>query len=232
MKRFWRDVTIHAETHGWRVLLDGKPVSLPDIGALRFSHQALAEAVAAEWRVGEVGSSFEIQEMKLTRLSATAQSCVGAVRTDIATQIGRYAETDLLCYRSDQPSLAARQVTLWQPWIDWAERHYDVAFCVTDALMPIAQPPDTIETLQNRVNALEPEPLACLAMIAPAFGSLILGLAVVDRQINPLSAYALTGLDEDWQAEKWGMDPSVVERRAEMAADLRMVDVFLSTVRI
>jgi chaperone required for assembly of F1-ATPase len=231
MKRFWRDVTLHAETDGWRVLLDGKPVSLPDIGPLHLPNQALAEAVAAEWRIGEVGSSFEIPQMKLTRLSATAQICVGAVRADIAAQLGRYAQSDLLCYRSDQPSLAAKQAALWQPWIEWAERHYDVAFLVTDALMPVVQPPETIKALQKRLDTIEPGHLACLAMMAPAFGSLILGLAVIDHQIDSLSAYALTGLDEDWQAEKWGMDPSIIERRAEMVADLRVIDVFLSTMR-
>src|SRR5215831_10915331 len=61
MKRFWDQATIEPRTgepvNGgsdnvrWRVLLDGKPVQLPNGTPLMLSRRGLAEAIAAEWQL-------------------------------------------------------------------------------------------------------------------------------------------------------------------------------------
>ncbi len=66
----------------------------------------------------------------------------------------RYAETDMLCYRSPEDSLAAEQRRLWDPIAAWAEQRYDIRLVLTEGLMPVAQKRETLEVLHAEVDAL------------------------------------------------------------------------------
>ena len=52
MKRFYKETAVDAGDGGFRVLLDGKPMRTPAKAVLVTPTQALAEAIAAEWRRG------------------------------------------------------------------------------------------------------------------------------------------------------------------------------------
>ena len=52
MKRFYKETAVDAGDGGFRVLLDGKPMRTPAKAVLVVPTQALAEAIAAEWRGG------------------------------------------------------------------------------------------------------------------------------------------------------------------------------------
>ena len=56
VKRFWDTVTLTLDDVGeHRILLDGKPINLPNGGVLRVGPPALAEAIAEEWRLAGGG---------------------------------------------------------------------------------------------------------------------------------------------------------------------------------
>ncbi|MES2097732.1 MAG: ATP12 family protein, partial [Pseudomonadota bacterium] len=67
MKRFWKDVTVDAERG---VRLDGKPVRTPGRLPLLLPNDALAEAVADEWR--GVAGEIDPRAMPLTGLANAA----------------------------------------------------------------------------------------------------------------------------------------------------------------
>jgi chaperone required for assembly of F1-ATPase len=69
------------------------------------------------------------------------------------------------------------------------------------------------------VAALDPFPLTALHELVTLSGSLVLGLAVTRGALPPPQAWALSRIDEDWQAEQWGRDPE-----AEAAAAARRAD--------
>ncbi len=52
-------------------------------------------------------------------------------------------------------------------------------------------------------------------------GSLVAGLAVVERGLTPEQAWQAVSIDECWQLEKWGSDAD-----AELALDNRERDFF------
>jgi chaperone required for assembly of F1-ATPase len=228
MKRFWKDVTIDA-TRGVR--LDGKPVRTPGRLALVLPTDALAEAVAEEWRAVE--GDIDPRAMPLTGLANTAIERVAADPALFAANLAAYAESDLLCYRADAPpDLVARQAAAWDPPLAWATRRYDVHFEIATGVMHQPQPDATIERLAVAVAARDAFELAGLSPVVTITGSLVLGLALIERAMDAEGVWAAANLDEDWQAEQWGVDPLAVQarevRRAEFDAAARFLHLWQS----
>jgi len=146
MKRFWKDVAVVAQDGSWAIELDGRPVRTPARAALVVPTEALANAMAEEWR--SVGEEIDPRGMPLTGLSNAAIDRVAPERQAVAGGLARYAEADLACYRSDwPPELVERQKTGWDKLLSWARRRYDVDFSTTSGLIHVPQPPATVEQL-------------------------------------------------------------------------------------
>ena len=70
----------------------------------------------------------------------------------------------------------------------------------------IKQHHDSIAALQRAVARLDIHALAGLGIAVPALGSLVLGLALAEGELDAEAATALGALDELFQAELWGED--------------------------
>ncbi|NUQ18179.1 MAG: ATPase [Sphingomonas sp.] len=224
MKRFWKEVTVEAEEGGWTVKLDGKPLRTPARAALVVPTQTLAKAIADEWRTVE--GDVDPRAMPLTGLANAAIDRVAPERRAFAGGLARYAEADLACYRSDwPPELVSRQAAKWDELLAWARRRYDVDFSTTSGILHVPQPQATIERLDHAVAALDPFRLAGLSPLVTIGGSLIAGLAVLEKAMTPEAAWEAVSLDEHWQLEQWGADAE-----AEKALENRRRD-FMSAAR-
>jgi chaperone required for assembly of F1-ATPase len=224
VKRFWKDVGVEAVEGGWGVRLDGRPVKTPAKAALIVPGARLAEAIAEEWRA--VQGEIDPRAMPLTSIANAAIDRVAPDAKAFARGLARYAEADSACYRSEwPPELVERQAKSWDPLLGWARRRYDVDFAITSGLMPVPQPPATVERLGQAVASLDPFRLAGLSPLVTVGGSLVAALAVIEKVIAPDSAWAAVSVDERWQLEQWGSDPD-----AEMALDNRQRD-FLAAAR-
>lgn len=231
MKRFWDTATAAPSDAGFRILLDGRPLHLPDGGLLHVRPPRLAEAIAAEWREagGAKGGEMSFDDTPLTRLAGTAQQRVAPDPEPTVDAIARYGENDLLCYRAaEPPELVQRQMRAWQPWLDWAALTYDAPLRVTTGIAPLRQHRDSIAALRRAVGALSPEVLAALGIAVPALGSLVLGLALAAQRLDAAEAHALGALDELFQAEQWGEDAEAAARRAAIAADVALAGRFIA----
>lgn len=234
MKRFWDEATIDAEGDGWRVLLDGKPVRVPGGGPLLLPTRPLAEAVAAEWRAagGGPGGEMSYADLPLTRLAGTAQERILADVEPVVLEIARYGETDLLCYRVEEPAaLADRQHEAWQPWLDWAERELGARLRVTSTIIHVPQPPASLAALAAQVATYGHLELAALGVAVPALGSLVLGLAMANFRLTGPEAHALSTLEERYQAESWGWDEEAAARFRRVGEDLAVAGRFLALAR-
>jgi len=231
MKRFWDTATASPTPDGFAILLDGRPVHLPDGTVLRVGPPRLAEAIAAEWQAagGARGGEMSFADTPLTRLAGTLQQRIAPDPEATIDAIARYGENDLLCYRaSHPPALVARQARDWQPWLDWAALTYDAPLRVGGGIAPIRQHRDAVAALRRAVAALEPEVLAALGIAVPALGSLVLGLALAEGLLDAATAHALGALDELFQAEQWGEDAEAAARRASIAADIALAGRFIA----
>jgi len=215
MKRFWKDVTIDAKRV---VRLDGKPVRTPGRVPLALPSNALAQAIAEEWRA--ITGNVDPRAMLLTGLANAAIDRITPKPEAFAAGLAEYAESDLLCYRAEgPPELIARQQAAWDPLLAWAAQHYDVRFVTVTGVMHRAQPPATIARLGAAMAAHRAFTLAALSPIVTITGSLVGALALAERATDAETLWRAAHIDEDWQAELWGADPL-----AEAARETRRRD--------
>ncbi|HEX2942232.1 MAG TPA: ATP12 family protein, partial [Rhodopila sp.] len=219
---------------GHEILLDGRPMRLPSGNRLLIGAPRLAAAVAAEWQAagGGKGQEMSFNDTPLTRLAGTAQERIASDPAPVVDAIARYGETDLLCYRADNPrELAQRQAQHWQPWLDWAALTYDAPLRVTVGIAHIHQHHDSISALRRAVAALDADALAALGIAVPALGSLVLGLAIAGGALDAETAFSLSALDELFQAEQWGEDEEAAARRAGLKADVALAGRYIDLTR-
>jgi chaperone required for assembly of F1-ATPase len=168
----------------------------------------------------------------LTRLAGTAQQRIAPDPAPTVDAIARYAETDLLCYRAEQPEqLVARQAREWQPWLDWAAQTYNAPLRVGTGITFVRQHRGSVAALRDAVAALDFAALTALGIAVPALGSLVLGLALAEGRLDAAGAHALGALDELFQAEVWGEDAQAAARRRAIAADIALAERFLDLTR-
>lgn len=218
-KRFYKTVTVAPEEEAFGVQLDNRPIRTPAKNRLALPTKALAEAVAAEWDAQE--DKIEPASMPLTRLAYTALDQIEAQREAAVEAVLAFAETELLCYRVEEPAeLAARQRTHWQPVLDWARLHFDAPLQVTYGIMPRPQPAEALSALRQPVDALDGFRLTALQVLVHAAHSLVLPLALLEGQINAQRVWELSTLEEAYQIEQWGEDAEARQRREALQRDI------------
>lgn len=228
MKRFWSVAATNRAEGGWGVELDGRAVRTPARAPLVVPTQPLAKAIADEWDAA--GETIDPRAMPLTGLANAAIDRVAPNPRAFATDLARYAEADLCCYRAEGPrELVDRQAAEWDSLLAWARRRFDVDFTVTDGLLHLAQPKATVERLAHAVGQLDPFCLAGLSPLVTIGGSLVAALGVVERAIVPDMAWEAVSLDDRWQREQWGSDEEAEKafkaRRRDFLAAARFVEL-------
>ncbi len=222
MKRFWKEVAVADGA----ILLDGRAVRTPARAPLRLPTDALADAVAEEWRA--VGEQIDPRAMPLTGFANAAIDKVVPDTAGFAAGLAAYGETDLLCYRAENPpELAARQAEIWDPLLDWAGKRYDIAFTVTAGIIHQPQPAETLTRLSTAIAARSPFELAALSPVVTIGGSLVVALMLAENALTPDAAFEATHLDELWQAELWGEEWMAADARALRRADFASADRLL-----
>jgi chaperone required for assembly of F1-ATPase len=217
-RRFWTEARAAEAPGGFTVTLDGRPLRTPAKAPLLLPTRALAGAIAAEWQAveGEVRPAA----LPLSRIAHTAIDRVAAHRGEVAAELARYGGSDLLCYRAAGPAaLAARQAAGWDPLLAWAAAELGAPLAVTAGIVHVPQPPASLAALAGAVAPLSPMDLAALHDLVVIPGSLVLGLAVARGRLAAPAAFALSRIDEDWQAELWGQDAEAAETAALKARD-------------
>lgn len=224
MKRFWKEVSIDADRV---VRLDDRPVRTPGRAPLSLPTDALAAAVADEWRA--MGETIDPRAMPLTGLANAAIDRVAADPAGFASALAAYGESDLLCYRADTPdALVARQAAAWDPLLSWARDRYDVHFETVAGVMHRPQPAATIARLGEAVAARDAFTLAALSPLVTITGSLVGALALAEGAMDADTLWAAATVDDEWQREQWGDDPLAADALAARRRDFDAAARFLS----
>ncbi|MXP62404.1 chaperone, ATP12 [Roseomonas sp. M0104] len=233
MKRFWDRAAAAPVEGGYTVLLDGRPLRLPGRGGLVLPRAPLAEAIALEWQEagGAQGGEMRLEEVPLTRVVTTALERMAPDPAPSVAAIAKYGETDLLCYRAQEPPLAARQAEAWQPLLDWAALQLDAPMRTTTGVMPVAQAPEALAALRAALAELPVLELAALGVAVPALGSVVLGLALARERVDAEEACRLAFLDEAFQQELWGVDEEAVARQEAVVKDVKLAGRLLALAR-
>jgi chaperone required for assembly of F1-ATPase len=224
MKRFYTDVCV---TPDFGVTLDARPVRTPAKALLTLPNERLALAIADEWRAQ--GERIVPTSMPLTGLANAAIDRVVPEPEAFAAPLAAYGETDLLCYRAEEPfDLVARQNQDWNPLLGWVQARYDVSFTLVRGIIHQPQSADTIARLSAALGARSPWALTPLQPIITITGSLVIGLALSEKAIDADAAFTAAHLDELWQEEQWGADDFALDARAARRRDFDAACRFLS----
>lgn len=209
-RRFYKDATAEPAEGGFAVHLDGRRVMTPGKSPLVVPTQALAEAIAGEWRAQ--GEKIDPNSMPFTRTANSAIEKVAPQRAAVADMLAEYGDSDLLCYRAEGPdTLVQLQAEKWDPLLDWAETAMGARLEPRSGIMHAAQSPHALQALSKRAHALSDFELAAFHDLVALTGSLILGFAATDSGYDPEELWVLSRLDESWQEEQWGVDAEARE---------------------
>lgn len=204
-RRFWKAAHIRAAEDGWEVLLDDRPLRTPGKQPLILPTEPLARAIADEWDAQT--DVIDPLSMPLTRAANSAIEKVTPQRAAVAEMLADYGGTDLLCYRAEEPeSLIRSQADGWDPLIDWSATELRAPLRITHGVIPVPQDAASLARLRAAVDGLDVFGLTALHDLVTLPGSLILGLAVINGRISADDAHALSRIDDEYQAERWGRD--------------------------
>lgn len=211
-RRFYAAVGVTESAGGFAATLDGKAAKTPGGLVAAVPTRDLAEALAAEWDAQT--THVDAATMPLVRLVNAALDGVAANAAAVADSVAAYAGSDLLCYRPDGPErLVARTTALWDPILAWAEARLGARFVLAEGVMPVAQPPQTLEAVRRAVPTEPALLLASVQALTTLTGSAVLALAVVYGRLDIDAAWAAAHVDEDWNIELWGSDAEAAARR-------------------
>lgn len=230
LKRFYKAVTVAADDGGFAVHLDNRPVRTPAKAVLRVGSEPLARAIAEEWEEQKV--EILPATMPLTTLVCTALDAVAAMRSDVAEEIARYAQSDLLCYRAEAPrELVERQEAGWDPELAWAAREFGVPFRCATGIVAVEQSPKLRGAVLEALQPLGPLRLAAMHVLTTLVGSAVLAFGVLHKRLSVDALWRLGHIDENWQIEKWGGDREAEARAAARLRDARAAARLLDLTR-
>lgn len=229
-RRFYKAVDVSPQEGGFAVRLDGRTPKSPAARPLVLPTEPLAELVAGEW-AGQ-GEHILLPTMPAARLAWTALDRVAAAHAEVAAEVARYAGSDLVCYRAEEPpSLVERQASLWDPVLGWAEEALGVVLHAANGISHRPQPLASLLRAEKLAEGLDDFALAGLAHASALFGSAVLGFALQRGRLSGEAAFGLSRLDETFQEERWGVDEEAAERTAGLAAEAAMLERWFAALR-
>ncbi len=233
MKRFYKDVTaVPAETGGFRICLDGRPVKTPGRVDMICPDVRIAEIVSAEWRAQD--KTIDPQTMPATQLINTMVDKFPGHRDEMTAQVLKFMDTDLICYTADGPEDLARiQDKLWGGARDWFEGRYGVSLKTTTDLKAIRQEAVVHKAVAEDIAALKDVEFIVFQSLVPVCGSVILSLGFVHGYLDTPAMLAAIFAEEDYQAtvtraDLYGEDPMIMKKKTALRRDMDAAKALLS----
>jgi chaperone required for assembly of F1-ATPase len=228
-KRFYAKAGVGETEGAFSVTLDGRPIKTPSGRVVTVPARAIADAVAEEWEAQK--ETIDPLTMPLTRF---ANSVVEAVmdRADlVADDVAKYLRSDMLFYRAGHPeALVAREAAHWDPVLFWAADTLGAHFILAEGIVHVSQPETAVEAARAALPK-DPWSIAAVHVVTSLTGSALLAMALMHGVLEPDQVWAAAHVDEDWNAEKWGVDEEVAARRAARLVDFKAACQILSALK-
>jgi chaperone required for assembly of F1-ATPase len=229
VKRFYEQVHVTQQGGGFGLFLDDKAVKTPGRVALVLPTKALADAVAVEWR--NQGDKIDPKSMALTQIANTAIDRVKPRRAEVIGELLEYGETDLLCYRADEPAdLAEEQSHIWGAYLNWLLDEHHITLNVTSGILPVRQPNEMREELAKLADRYDDFSLTSFHTFVGGFGSIVLAFALMDGFSDFESCWSASILEQSFQEKKWGVDAEAMEKNTRLKAEMETALELLSLV--
>lgn len=206
-QRFFKRVSPvpHEDGNGFGIKLDSKLITTPSRNKLEIPTEPLAMAVALEWDSQRL--TIEPRSMPLMTLTCSTIDVTQHRRDTLIAELMLFFETDTIVFHSpedEDSNFAKQQKLLWYPVLEWARQELG-PITVQTSLMPPIQPDETKRAVEAKLHSLDNWALTATESLAYGCKSMLLPLAIVDRQITCKHAFEACRLEEEAQVEDWGM---------------------------
>jgi len=217
--RFYVQAGVAETPDGLVITLDDKPVRTPSGRQLVGPTRAIADAISAEWNAQK--EFIDPLTMPMTRFANSVVDAVAERVDDVAEDVAKYFQSDLLFYRAGHPeALVAREAALWDPVLFWAADALGAHFILAEGIVHVRQP-DSAVAAARAALPVDPWSIAAVHVVTTLTGSALLALALMRGELDQDQVWAAAHVDEDWNMEKWGVDDEVAARRAARLVDFR-----------
>ena len=214
-------ISFRNEEGSFRLYRDNNELKTPAQYVLAVPTQALAEAIAEEFRTQ--GSKMDLRKMPLTQMTLTAIDVAGPQRAALLDGLMRYGQTELVCQRALDPAgLVAEQNKIWQPYLDWCKNRFRADLRTGSGIVPFDQRPEALAALQSALEEFDAFTLTGVSEACKTLGSLVLALALVEGRASVKEAVEASELDSLWQTKTWGDDPVSQKRYNDIHRDLEV----------
>jgi chaperone required for assembly of F1-ATPase len=223
------------------------PTHTPAKNRFALPTAALKDAIEKEWNCHPAfiaGSGkdkdripqqvrYDKNKMPLTAIAYTAIDKIAASKSDIVEVLMVYVDSDTLTYRATgSEELTKQQEEKWGAVLKWAAQRFDAAWATTSGVMPVEQSPLLHKAIERYLGSLNEWQLSAFCVLSSGFSSLVLAIAVFENHLTAAEAFALSRLEEEAQAEKWGRDAEVEARVRKMQEEIIAAEQFLRLLKL
>lgn len=228
-RKFYKQAAVLAQGEGFAVALDGRALKTPAKRVLTLPTRALGEACAAEWNAQV--DFIRAETMPLTRLANVALDHAPRARAEMAAQIAKFGETDLLSHRADGPApLVNRQSAAWDPLLAWSAETLGARLATAEGIVALPQPPEALAALEGYAARLDDFRLTGLAHAAGLATSAVIACALAAGRLDGADAFAAAALDDLYQLETWGEDEEARQRLNNQRAEYEALEQFFAAL--
>ena len=181
MKKFWETIEIKkVSSKEFYILLDNKKLKTPLKKELIFSNHLMAKEVLKEW--DQRPDIINTDDLVFYGLLSTAIDRVREEKNSYINDIINFIDTDLICYRADNPiDLVSIQNKHWDPIISLIEKYINTKVSVFKGVMPSQQNSKVHHEIKNLVVELSNVQISVLHRITNLIGSVFLALCILKR---------------------------------------------------
>ena len=227
MKKFWKKVSIKKiSSNSFQIMLDERILQTPLKRELVLPNLNLTKEIVKEW--DQSSKNINTESMIFYSLVSTSLDKIIDNRNLYIDDILDYIDTDLICYRAENPKeLVELQKNKWDPIILLIEKYIDSKVQVFEGVLPKKQHSTIHVRLNNLINQFDIFEISALHRITNITGSIFLSLCALKKDISKKEIFQLLFLDELWQAENWGFDEESSQKRKEISIELNKSMSFL-----
>jgi len=230
MKKFWKTIEIKkVSSKEFYILLDNKKLKTPQKNELILSNHLMAKEVLREW--DQRSDIINTDDLVFYGLLSTAIDRVSEEKNSYINDIINFIDTDLICYRADNPiDLVSFQNKQWDPIISLIEKYINTKVSVFKGVMPSQQSSKVHHRFKNLIVELSDVQISVLHRITNLVGSVFLSLCILKKDLTNKQAFELSFLDELWQAENWGYEEDASEKRKKIRTELNRLILFIDCI--
>ncbi len=230
MRKFWKTVKVKKSSNTYKILLDENVLKTPIKKELIIQNYKIAKEIYKEWNQDK--NIIDTDAMIFYGIISTSLDKISNNRILYVNEILNFIDTDLLCYRAEEPSdLVQWQSKNWDPILLKVEKYINNKIDVFKGIMPAKQNKVIKLKITKLLTNFSDLEITALHKITNITGSIFLSLCILNNDIIKEKVFELSHLDELWQAEKWGYEEQASNNREKVNIQLNRTMYFLDCLR-